>query len=157
MVFVSTIFGCSKWQGWGVRRCGTWTLRCAFVALHDSHSFWSIRNNFQVMSTMQCVRGNIMCTIILILLIVTTSESLIPRPCFQLLLRCLLSVLLHVTLLPLLFQITQITSFTPYYTTFTVSSPNQCTYPSDNCIRCVDDARESSQNHSIRFSADFCY
>ena len=35
VVFVSTIFGWPRWH-WEIHRCGTQTLRCALVALHNS-------------------------------------------------------------------------------------------------------------------------
>ena len=86
-----------------------------------------------------------MCLIMLMLLRVATSESMIFRPCFLPLLYYLLSVLLHVTLLLLLFQITQITFFTPYYTTFIVSLSNQCICT----ITIVLDVFRTQENHHI--------
>ena len=64
-----------------------------------------------------------MCLIMLILLRVATSESMIPRPCFQPLLHRLHSVLLLVTLLPFLLQIYETLFYYPYYPYFTISSP----------------------------------
>ena len=65
-----------------------------------------------------------MYSIILLLLRVSTSESMIPRPCFQALKHRLQPVLLHVRLLPYLFQITITTYNHPYHLYFTISSPN---------------------------------
>src|SRR3954451_1383545 len=79
----------------------------------------------------------------LLLLRVSTSESRIPGPCFQPLKHHFHSVLLHFCLLPLLFQIAIITYIHPYHLYFTISSPNECTYTSDKCIRCVGDTRET--------------
>jgi hypothetical protein len=64
-----------------------------------------------VTSIMHAFGGFIICLIMLMLLRVATSESMIPRPCFQPLKHRLLSVLLLVTLLPFLFQITKTTFY----------------------------------------------
>jgi hypothetical protein len=76
------------------------------------------------------------------LLRVSTSESMIPRPCFQALKHRLDSVLLHVCSQRYLFQIAFITYKHPYYLYFTISSPNYCAYTSDKCIGCVGDTRD---------------
>ena len=87
----------------------------------------------------------------LILLRVTASESMIPRPCFQPLLHRLLSFLLHVTSLPFLLQIYYTLFFRPYYPYIIFSSLNQCIYTITHCIMCVEDTRESSHHHSIHY------
>ena len=51
-----------------------------------------------------------------------TTESMNPRPCFQALQYCFLSLLLLVTLLFLYFQITKTYIYHPYYTCITISS-----------------------------------
>ena len=55
---------------------------------------------------------------------VSTSESMIPRPCFQYCKHRLLTVLLHVYSLPYFIQIAITTHIHPYYLYFTISSPN---------------------------------
>jgi hypothetical protein len=59
-----------------------------------------------------------------ILLRVSTSESMIPRPYFQALHNCLHSVLLHVCSQRYLFQNTFTTHNHHYYFYFTISLPN---------------------------------
>ena len=65
-----------------------------------------------------------MCSVILLLLGVTSSESMIPRPCFQALKHRLFPVLLHVRSLPFLLQIAITICNHPYHLYFTISSPN---------------------------------
>ena len=72
-----------------------------------------------------------------------TSESMNPRPCFLSLQYHLRSLLSFVTLLFLLFHITNTFIYYPYTTCFTISSPNQCTYTIYHCIGCVGDTRDS--------------
>ena len=93
-----------------------------------------------------------MCLIMLMLLRVAISESMIPRPCFLPLLYCFHMLLLLVTLLPLLFQITQITFSTPYYTVSTVSSLNQCIYT----ITIVLGVLRTQENHPVNYATIFC-
>ena len=69
-----------------------------------------------------------MYSIMISLLRVSTSESMIPRPCFQALKYRFLMLLLLVYLLVRLLQITNITCSTPYSTTLTIFSLNQCIY-----------------------------
>src|SRR5664279_2597283 len=88
------------------------TLRCAFVALRKSHPVLiHKKSDLRVTFIMHAFGGFIMCLIMLMLLRVSTSESMIPRPCFQPLLQRLLSVLLLVTFLLFLFQITKTTFY----------------------------------------------
>src|SRR3954451_20764223 len=62
--------------------------------------------------------------ILFALLRVSTSESMIPRPCFRILNRRLFTVLLHVCLLPVSPQILITAHIHPYHLHFTISSPN---------------------------------
>ena len=136
---------------------GTWTLRCACVALHDSHPTWFTRNDFRAMSFMHVVRGSIICLIMLMLLRVATSESIIPRPCFPPLLYCFLSVLLLVCLQPFLLQI-----YKPCFTTHIThilaslrwtSAPIQLTI--------VLGVLRTQENHPVNYATifwhPFCY
>ena len=60
VVFVSTIFGWPRWH-WDIHRCGIQTLRCAFVALHNSHPLLIHRkNDLRVTSSLHAFGGNIM-------------------------------------------------------------------------------------------------
>ena len=60
MVFVSTIFGWSWWH-WDIHRCGIQTLRCAFVALHNSHPLLiHKKNDLLVTSFLHAFGENIM-------------------------------------------------------------------------------------------------
>ena len=60
VVFVSTIFGWPRWH-WDIHRCGIQTLRCAFVALHNSHPLLiHEKNDLRVTSSLHAFGGNIM-------------------------------------------------------------------------------------------------
>ena len=86
----------------------------------------------------------VICSIYVIIVERTcTSESMNPRPCFLPLQYRLCSLLRLVTLLFLLFQITNTFIYYPYTTCFTISSPNYCTYTIYHCIGCVGDTRYS--------------
>ena len=84
--------------------------------------------------TRECLRVVFIYSVMLSLLRVSTCESMISRPCFQVLKYHLLSVLLHVCLLLLLLQIATTTCYYLYQLHFTISSPNQCTYTTEKCI-----------------------
>ena len=75
----------------GVSIDGNMNFKACFCSPTRFSSYLT-RNVFRVMSFMHVVRGSIMCFIILMLLRVATSESMIPRPCFQPFLYRLLSV-----------------------------------------------------------------
>ena len=61
VVFVSTIIGWPRWH-WDIHRCGIQTLRCAFVALHNSHPLLIHgKNDLRVASSLHVFGGNIMC------------------------------------------------------------------------------------------------
>ena len=69
---------------WSVHRCGIRTLRCAFVALCNSHPIWSTKEWSPSNVYLACIfMGNIMCLIILMMWELVTSESMKPRPYFQ--------------------------------------------------------------------------
>src|SRR5664279_3125823 len=98
---------------------------CSFVALRKSHPVLiHKKSDLRVTFIMHAFEGFIMCLIMLMLLRVATSESMIPRPCFQVLKHHLLSVLLLVTYLPFLLQIYITLFYHPYYPYFIISSPN---------------------------------
>ena len=60
VVFVNTIFGCLRCH-WGVHRRGIRTLRCAFIALRNSHPLLiHEKNDLRVMSSLHAFGGNIM-------------------------------------------------------------------------------------------------
>ena len=129
-----------KVTGLGYSLMGTWTLRRACVALRNSHPIWFTQNDLRAMSFVHGVRENFMCLIMLILLRVATSESMIPRPCFLpfalsfatcYLATIFITELLHLVFHSILHHFHYLLAELVHYTT-------------DNCIRCVEDAREPS-------------
>ena len=100
------------------------TLRCAFVALHNSRPLLTTKEWPPGASPLH-VLWEISCdSIMLMLLGVATSESMKPRPCFSPLLHHLCSLLSLATLLPFLFQIYNTLFYHPYHLSFNSSSPN---------------------------------
>ena len=118
---VSTSYECSKLQR-GVF-ISTW--ECDFKVCFCIPTQWiSVRYPTGRMVQSSIVKCLYLYSFMISLLRVTTSESMIPRPCFQALNHCLFTVLLHVYLLPCLFQIVTTTYIHPYHLYFTISSPN---------------------------------
>ena len=74
------------------------TLRCAFLALRSRMVFLiQQKNSLRVASKLHIEEGVLLlCSTVLQLLGVTTSENMIPRPCFQALKHRLFPLLLHV-------------------------------------------------------------
>ena len=129
---VSTAYECSLVLGNTFVRFAFADLRSEFVFIMKPES--GSNQHSEVIISMY--------SIMVSLLRVSTSESMIPRPCFQALKHRLQPVLLHVCLLLFLFQIAITTHNHPYYLYFTISSPNQCTYTPGKCIGCVGDTRD---------------
>ena len=100
---------------------GNATLRCAFVALHNEFVFFIQHESVLEWHSEEMI---FMYSIMIALLRVSTSESMIPRPCFRILKHRLFTVLLHVCLLPVLFQIAIIIHNHLYHLHFNISSPN---------------------------------
>ena len=69
---------------WSIQRCGIRTLRCVFVALRNSHPLLiHEKNDLRVTSSLHAFGGNIMSSIMLMLLRVATSEIMKPMTCFH--------------------------------------------------------------------------
>src|SRR3954449_12073279 len=97
---------------------GTRSLRCAFVALRTEFVF------FIQQESVSEYYIEVLIFIMIALLRVSTSESMIPRPCFRILNHRLFTMLLHVCSLPVSPQIVITAHMHPYHVCFTSSSPN---------------------------------
>src|SRR3954465_5140256 len=90
----------------------------AFASLHNEFVFFIQQESVSELYI------EVLIFIMIALLRVSTSKSMIPRPCFRILNRRLFIVLLHVCLLPSLLQIVTTNHNHPYHLYFTISSSN---------------------------------